>query len=230
VTANGGSTQSLLFTDWGLIPYDQSWRRQSELFDAVIAAKLAGKFYRNEVVFCEHPHVYTLGRSGKVNNMLLDEERLKAMHATLYHTDRGGDITYHGPGQQVCYPILNLEDFRLGLKEYIHLLEEAIIRVCAFYGITAGRLEKATGVWLDGDRPTARKICAMGVRSSRYVTMHGLALNVNTDLRYFRSINPCGFMDKGVTSLQKELGYELSMDEVKSKLKERLYALLAVRR
>jgi len=217
------------FSDWSLIPYDQSWQRQSELFDAVIAAKLAGESYQNEVIFCEHPHVYTLGRSGKENNMLLGEEQLKAIQATLYHIDRGGDITYHGPGQQVCYPILNLEDFKLGLKEYIHLLEEAIIRVCALYGITAGRLEKATGVWLDGDKSTARKICAMGVRSSRYVTMHGLALNVNTDLRYFSYINPCGFMDKGVTSLQKELGYELLMDEVKEKLKTQLLDLLSNR-
>jgi len=217
------------FADWGLIPYDQSWQRQSELFDAVIAAKLAGEPYQNEVIFCEHPHVYTLGRSGKENNMLLGEEQLKAIQATLYHIDRGGDITYHGPGQQVCYPILNLEDFKLGLKEYIHLLEEAIISVCASYGITAGRLEKATGVWLDGDKSTARKICAMGVRSSRYVTMHGLALNVNTDLRYFSYINPCGFMDKGVTSLQKELGYEVSMEEVKEKLKTQLIDLLSNR-
>ncbi|NDV82624.1 lipoyl(octanoyl) transferase LipB [Bacteroides sp. 51] len=219
----------LSFTDWGLIPYNRSWERQTELFDAVIAAKLAGKPYQNEVIFCEHPHVYTLGRSGKENNMLLGEEQLKAINATLYHIDRGGDITYHGPGQLVCYPILNLEQFKLGLKEYIHLLEEAIIRVCASYGIQAGRLEKATGVWLDGDKPTARKICAMGVRSSHYVTMHGLALNVNTDLRYFSYINPCGFMDKGVTSLQKELGYELPMNEVKEKLKNQLLDLLGDR-
>lgn len=219
-------TDNLSFIDWGLIPYDQSWERQTELFDSIIAAKLAGQPYQNEVIFCEHPHVYTLGRSGKENNMLLGEEQLKAINATLYHIDRGGDITYHGPGQLVCYPILNLEQFKLGLKEYIHLLEEAIIRVCASYGIQAGRLEKATGVWLDGHKSTARKICAMGVRSSRYVTMHGLALNVNTDLRYFSYINPCGFMDKGVTSLQKELGYELSMDEVKEKLKDQLFDLL----
>ena len=222
-------TDNLSFIDWGLIPYDQSWERQTELFDSIIAAKLAGQPYQNEVIFCEHPHVYTLGRSGKENNMLLGEEQLKAINATLYHIDRGGDITYHGPGQLVCYPILNLEQFKLGLKEYIHLLEEAIIRVCASYGIQAGRLEKATGVWLDGDKSTARKICAMGVRSSRYVTMHGLALNVNTDLRYFSYINPCGFMDKGVTSLQKELGYELPMNEVKEKLKSQLNDFLANR-
>lgn len=217
-------------SDWGLIPYNQSWQRQSELFDAVVTAKQTGEPYRNEIIFCEHPHVYTLGRSSKENNMLLGEEQLKAINATLYHIDRGGDVTYHGPGQQVCYPILNLEDFRLGLKAYIHLLEESVIRVCTSYGITAGRMEKATGVWLDGDKPTARKICAIGVRSSHYVTMHGLALNVNTDLRYFNHINPCGFIDKGVTSLQKELGHEVSMDEVKERLKTQLFDLLSDRR
>lgn len=213
-------------TDWGLIPYDQSWQLQTALFDAIIAAKLSGLPYQNEIIFCEHPHVYTLGRSGKENNMLLGEQQLKAIQATLYHIDRGGDITYHGPGQLVCYPILNLEDFKLGLKEYIHVLEETIIRVCASYGIQAGRLAGATGVWLDGNTPTARKICAMGVRSSRYVTMHGLALNVNTDLRYFSYINPCGFIDKGVTSLQKELGYQIPMEEVARKLKSELIGLL----
>lgn len=215
------------FTDWGVVPYDQSWRRQSELFDAAVAAKLDGRPHRNEIVFCEHPHVYTLGRSGKKNNMLLGEEQLKAINATLHHIDRGGDITYHGPGQQVCYPIINLDDFGLGLKEYIRLLEEAVIRVCNSYGIAAGRMEKATGVWLSGHAAAARKICAIGVRSSRYVTMHGLALNVNTDLRYFDYINPCGFTDKGVTSLQKELGCELSMNEVKHRLKEQLINVLA---
>lgn len=220
---------NLSFVDWGLIPYGQAWERQAELFEAIIAAKLAGRAYQNEVVFCEHPHVYTLGRSGKENNMLLGEEQLKAIDATLFHIDRGGDITYHGPGQLVSYPILNLEQFNLGLKAYIHLLEEAVIGVCASYGIEAGRLEKATGVWLDGNKSTARKICAMGVRSSRYVTMHGLALNVNTDLRYFSYINPCGFMDKGVTSLQKELGYILPTEEVKERLKKQLIDLLSDR-
>lgn len=212
--------------DWGLIPYSDSWTRQTEWFDALVHAKLNGKSYENRIVLCEHPHVYTLGRSGKENNMLLGEEQLTAIGATLYHIDRGGDITYHGPGQLVCYPIINLEDFGLGLKEYVHLLEEAVIRVCATYGINAGRLEKATGVWLDGDSPRARKICAIGVRSSHYVTMHGLAFNINTDLRYFSYINPCGFIDKGVTSLQKELGREVSMDEVKHRLQEEIQSLL----
>ena len=158
--------------------------------------------------------------------MLLSEEQLQKIGATLYHIDRGGDITYHGPGQLVCYPILNLEEFSLGLKEYVHLLEEAVIRVCASYGITAGRLEKATGVWLEGDTPRARKICAIGVRSSHFVTMHGLALNVNTDLRYFSYINPCGFIDKGVTSLQQELKREVPMEEVKQRLCSELQGLM----
>ena len=205
-------------TDWNIIPYADAWTRQTEWFDTLVRAKQAGEEYENHIILCEHPHVYTLGRSGKEGNMLLSEEQLQKIGATLYHIDRGGDITYHGPGQLVCYPILNLEEFSLGLKEYVHLLEEAVIRVCASYGITAGRLEKATGVWLEGDTPRARKICAIGVRSSHFVTMHGLALNVNTDLRDFSYIHPCGFIDKGVTSLQQELKREVPMEEVKQRL------------
>lgn len=212
--------------DWNQVPYTEGWNRQTVLFDEIVAAKRAGTSYVNHIIFCEHPHVYTLGRSGKEANMLLGEEQLQRIGATLYHIDRGGDITYHGPGQQVCYPILNLEEFGLGLKEYVHLLEEAVIGVCASYGIEAGRVDKATGVWLDGDTSRARKICAIGVRSSHYVTMHGLALNVNTDLRYFSYINPCGFVDKGVTSLQHELGREVSMSEVKERLGKELLRLL----
>ena len=212
--------------DWNQVPYTEGWNRQTVLFDEIVAAKRAGTSYVNYIVFCEHPHVYTLGRSGKEANMLLGEEQLQRIGATLYHIDRGGDITYHGPGQQVCYPILNLEEFGLGLKEYVHLLEEAVIGVCASYGIEAGRVDKATGVWLDGDTSRARKICAIGVRSSHYVTMHGLALNVNTDLRYFCYINPCGFVDKGVTSLQHEVRREVSMAEVKERLVKELFRLL----
>lgn len=212
--------------DWNQVPYTEGWNRQTVLFDEIVAAKRAGTSYVNHIVFCEHHHVYTLGRSGKEANMLLGEEQLQRIGATLYHIDRGGDITYHGPGQQVCYPILNLEEFGLGLKEYVHLLEEAVIGVCASYGIEAGRVDKATGVWLDGDTSRARKICAIGVRSSHYVTMHGLALNVNTDLRYFSYINPCGFVDKGVTSLQHELRREVSMAEVKGRLGKELFRLL----
>ncbi len=213
--------------DWGLIPYEQAWGRQAGYFEALLLAKQAGQGYVNRIIFCEHPHVYTLGRSGKEGNMLLSEEQLRRIGATYYHIDRGGDITYHGPGQQVCYPILNLEDFGLGLKEYVHLLEEAAICVCASYGIEAGRVDKATGVWLEGDTPRARKICAIGVRSSHFVTMHGLALNVNTDLRYFSYIHPCGFVDKGVTSLQKELGREVPMEEVRWLLEVALQELLS---
>lgn len=209
-----------------MISYAEAWKKQTALFDVLVDAKQAGAEYINQIVLCEHPPVYTLGRSGKADNMLLSEEQLSSVGATLYHIDRGGDITFHGPGQLVCYPILNLEEYALGLKEYVHLLEEAVIRVCEAYGIAAGRMEKATGVWLDGDTPRARKICAIGVRSSHYVTMHGLALNVNTDLRYFSYIHPCGFIDKGVTSLQKELGQEMSMQEVKDKFCKELQALL----
>ena len=215
-----------VLVDWNLIPYSEAWQRQTEWFDAVVRAKAQGETYENRIIMCEHPHVYTLGRSGKEGNMLLSEEQLQKIGATLYHIDRGGDITYHGPGQLVCYPILNLEEFSLGLKEYVHLLEEAVIRVCASYGIAAGRLEKATGVWLEGDTPRARKICAIGVRSSHFVTMHGLALNVNTDLRYFSYINPCGFIDKGVTSLQQELKREVPMEEVKQCLCLELQGLM----
>lgn len=209
-----------IFTDWGIVPYEEAWKRQTECFEALIDAKAKGGDYKNTFIFCEHPHVYTLGRSGKENNMLLTDEQLKHIGATYYHIDRGGDITYHGRGQLVCYPILNLEDFGVGLKEYVYLLEEAVIRVCSSYGVEAGRLEKATGVWLAAHTPYARKICAIGVRSSHYVTMHGLAFNVNTDLRYFSYIHPCGFIDKGVTSLQKELGGEVTMQEVKQRLED----------
>lgn len=211
---------------WGTVPYSEAWDRQTELFNALVEAKRTGTPYENRIVFVEHPHVYTLGRSGKDANMLLGEAQLKAIGATLYHIDRGGDITYHGPGQLVCYPILNLEDFHLGLKEYIRVLEEAVIRVCASYGLEAGRVKGATGVWLATGTPRERKICAMGVRSSHFVTMHGLALNVNTDLKYFSYIHPCGFIDKGVTSLQKELGGEVPITEVVERLQKELLELL----
>lgn len=220
------ASMKAVFVDWGRIPYAEAWERQTEWFHALVEAKAQQEACDNRIILCEHPHVYTLGRSGKENNMLLNEAQLKAIDATLYHIDRGGDITYHGPGQLVCYPILNLEEFHLGLKQYVHLLEEAVIRVCAVYGIQAGRLDKATGVWLEGDTPRARKICAIGVRSSHFVTMHGLAFNVNTDLKYFSYIHPCGFIDKGVTSLRQELKREVSMDEVKQHLQTELTKLL----
>ena len=213
-------------SDWGLIEYAEAWKRQKECFSALVDAKLAGKDYVNRLVLCQHPPVYTLGRSGKVDNMLLGEKQLRRIGASLYHIDRGGDITFHGPGQLVCYPILNLEDFSLSHREYIYVLEEAVIRTCAAYGIEAGRLDKATGVWLDARLASARKICAIGVHASHFVTMHGLALNVDTDLCYFSYIHPCGFVDKGVTSMRKELGQEVDMEAVKARLCQELAALL----
>lgn len=213
------------FVDWKQIPYLEAWQRQTAWLEAVIDAKKRGVDYENRIFMCEHPHVYTLGRSGKDSNMLLTSKQLEAIGATLFHIDRGGDITYHGPGQLVCYPVLNLEEFHLGLRDYIHGLEEAVIRVCAGYGVEAARLEKATGVWLEGKTSRARKICAIGVRCSHYVTMHGLALNVNTDMRYFSYIHPCGFIDKGVTSLQQELKRPVPFDEVKRRLECELRAI-----
>ena len=215
--------------NWGVISYPEAWQSQTELFDELVNAKQEGRPYVNRIVFCQHPHVYTLGRHGKAANMLLSEEQLERIGASLFHIDRGGDITYHGPGQLVCYPILNLEDFHLGLKEYLHLLEEAVIRVCASYGIEAGRVDGATGVWLETRTPRERKICAMGVRSSHFVTMHGLALNVNTDLHYFSYIHPCGFIDRGVTSIARETGHEISVEEVTERLQRELETLLAGR-
>ena len=209
----------------GRIEYEKALERQTVAFNALLEAKAQGRTGENRLFFCEHQPVLTIGKSGKDTNLLIPKELLVQRGISFYHINRGGDITYHGPGQLVCYPILNLEEFHLGLKEYVHLLEEAVIRVCASYGIEAGRLEKATGVWLEGNTPRARKICAIGVRSSHYVTMHGLALNVNTDLRYFSYIHPCGFIDKGVTSLRQELKHDVPMDEVKQRLEEELRKL-----
>lgn len=212
--------------NWGIVPYAEAWNRQEQLFDELIQAKKNGQPYVNRIIFVQHPHVYTLGKSGKEANMLLNEKQLELLGAQLFHIDRGGDITYHGPEQLVCYPILNLEDYNLGLKSYIHLLEEAVIDVCKDYGIEAGRVEGATGVWLAIGTPAERKICAIGVRSSHFVTMHGLALNVNTDLRYFGYINPCGFINKGVTSIEKEVGHKVPFEEVVRKLEKAILSLL----
>ena len=212
--------------NWGIVPYAEAWQRQEQLFNELIQAKKDGQPYVNRIIFVQHPHVYTLGKSGKEANMLLNEKQLELLGAQLFHIDRGGDITYHGPEQLVCYPILNLEDYNLGLKSYIHLLEEAVIDVCKDYGIEAGRVEGATGVWLAIGTPAERKICAIGVRSSHFVTMHGLALNVNTDLRYFGYINPCGFINKGVTSIEKEVGHKVPFEEVVRKLEKAVLSLL----
>lgn len=210
--------QLIDYTDWGLVEYNQAWQQQEVLFNATIARKLNGESTENHLIFCEHPHVYTLGKSGDEHNLLIDYLQLQAADAQFVHTNRGGDITYHGPGQIVGYPIFDLENFNLGLKLYIERMEDCIIILLKSYGIESTRLTGATGVWLDVGTKTARKICAIGVRSSRFVTMHGFALNVNTDLTYFQHINPCGFVDKGVTSMAKELGGTVHIEKVKAEL------------
>lgn len=212
--------------DWGIIEYSEAWKLQEEAFQTVINSKLNNIQYKNRIYICEHPHVYTLGKSGKDSNFLISEDYLKTINASLFHIDRGGDITYHGPGQIVCYPIINLQDFNLGVREYVELLEEAVILTCKEYGVETERFEGATGVWIEPKTSRARKICAIGVKCSRYVTMHGLAFNVNTDLSYFRHINPCGFIDKGVTSLSKELNQTIDISSVKQRLNENLLQLL----
>lgn len=207
------------FVDWGLIEYNEAWSKQEALFSTTIERKVGGLATDNFLVFCEHPHVYTLGKSGDEQNLLLNYIQLQAKHASFVQTNRGGDITYHGPGQVVGYPIFDLANFNLGLKQYIHYIEEAIIHTLSLYNIQSSRLDGATGVWIDVGLPTCRKICAIGVRSSRFVTMHGFALNVNTQLEYFNYINPCGFIDKGVTSMEKELGHEVDIEQLKLALR-----------
>lgn len=219
--------RTIEYRDWGLVEYKEAWSKQESLFSATIEKKMQGLPTNNYLVFCEHPHVYTLGKSGDEHNMLLDMIQLQAKNASFVHTNRGGDITYHGPGQLVGYPIFDLANFNLGLKQYIHNIEEAIIKTLSTYGIDSCRLEGATGVWLDVGLPACRKICAIGVRSSRYVTMHGFALNVNTRLEYFNYINPCGFIDKGVTSMEKELGAPVDMAELKEQLRRNIEELIS---
>jgi lipoyl(octanoyl) transferase len=202
--------------DWGTVDYDEAFIRQEQMFNETIENKKIGAENSNVLILCEHPHVYTLGKSGKQTNMLMSEEYLSGLGIKFVHTNRGGDITYHGQGQIVGYPIFDLDNFHLGLKDYIYKVEDAIIRTIAHYGIKGARLNGATGVWLDVDVPgRQRKICAIGVRASHFVTMHGFALNVNTDLQYFRNINPCGFVDKGVCSIASELGREIDIEETK---------------
>jgi lipoyl(octanoyl) transferase len=216
------------FIDLGLIAYKEAWDFQETLFDEITNAKKemsrigSSWLTSNYLLFCEHKHVYTLGKSGSEQNLLLNHIQLQAQDAEFFHIDRGGDITYHGPGQIVGYPILNLEYFVTGVRDYIYKLEEAVILLLKDYNIESVRLDGATGVWLETHTPRARKICAIGVRTSRWVSMHGFAFNVNTDLRYFNHINPCGFTDKAVTSLEKETGTLLDMEEVKNKLKDKL--------
>jgi len=213
--------QTVEFQNLGLIDYKNAWDYQEELFQKVVSVKQENRKSKinraspNFLLFCEHQHVYTLGKSGKESNLLINEEFLKSKGASLYKINRGGDITYHGPGQVVGYPILDLDNFGLSIKSYIHNLEEVIIQTLKHFGIGSSRSEGATGVWLDAnDAIKARKICAMGVRTSHWVSMHGFALNVNTDLSYFDYIVPCGIVGKNVTSIAKELGETTSMEEV----------------
>lgn len=218
------------YLDFGISEYKETWDRQEELLKGIVDIKLGNSNLSEEkrvktpnwLIFVEHPHVYTLGKSGDEKNLLLNYIQLQAREATFFRTDRGGDITYHGPGQIVGYPIIDLENFGIGLRQYIYSIEEAIIRAVAEYGIEAGRDPKATGVWIDVGKPSARKICAIGVKSSRFVTMHGFALNVNTDLEYFKHINPCGFTDKAVTSIEKELGARQDFEKAKANLLSKL--------
>ncbi|RZL13794.1 MAG: lipoyl(octanoyl) transferase LipB [Pedobacter sp.] len=223
------------FIDWGLLDYQAAWDKQNAVFEGIVALKTQNRTNStaiatpNYLIFCQHPHVYTLGKSGKPENLLLDEQGLIEKEATYYKINRGGDITYHGPGQIVGYPILDLDNFFTDIHLYLRTLEEAVILTLKDYNIEAGRYPGFTGVWLDADNEKARKICALGVRCSRWVTMHGFAFNVNTDLDYFKNIVPCGIDDKDVTSMKRELGYELDMDEVSSKLKNHIAALFGMR-
>lgn len=211
--------KEIIFKDLGTVEYSEAYDFQIKNFDETIDKKKRKEETENKLFFVEHPHVYTLGKSGNFANLMIPQDFLKKINATYFKTDRGGDITYHGYGQIVIYPIFDLDNFNILIKKYIYSIEEAIIRTLKEYNINAERIEKAAGIWLtDRDRP--EKICALGVRVSRGVTMHGLAFNINTDLNYFNYINPCGFTDKGVTSLKKELGKEINTEEVKKLLKK----------
>lgn len=222
------------FRDLGMMDYAEAWQLQEQLFQSVIDRKLSNRNaaddskvpQRHYLLFCEHPPVYTLGRSGDEKNLLIGAEELSKIGATYYKNNRGGDITFHGPGQIVGYPILDLDEFFTDIHRYLRLLEEAVILTIAEYGLKGDRYPGYTGVWLDPRDPQrARKICALGVRCSRWVTMHGFAFNVNTDLNYFKNIVPCGIEDKAVTSMAQELGRKIAMEEVEEKLKRHIAAL-----
>jgi lipoyl(octanoyl) transferase len=222
------------FIDLGLIDYQQAWDYQTDLFNKSLEIKKQNRdlpnneqqITNNYLIFCEHPHVYTLGKSGEEKNLLIKKEDLHTIQASYYPINRGGDITYHGPGQLVVYPIIDLENFFTDIHQYMRLLEEAVIQTLAEFKIVGGRITGLTGVWIDYENEwTTRKICAMGVKTSRWVTMHGLALNVNIDLSYFKHIVPCGIDNKAVTSLEKEIGKPIDVVLVKSILKEKMVSL-----
>lgn len=219
------------FIHLGLVDYKKAWDYQVEIFNNILSVKSenrtlpgpAQKATDNFVIFCEHPHVFTMGKNGDEKNLLIPKEDLGSIEATYYHINRGGDITYHGPGQIVGYPVIDMENFFTDIHKYMRLMEEAVIQTLGEYDIPSGRIPGLTGVWLDPtDSQYARKICALGVKTSRWVTMHGFAFNINTDLRYFDYIIPCGIKEKSVTSMEKELGRKLDMREVQAVLKEKL--------
>lgn len=219
------------FIDLGLKDYQQAWDYQVSLFEKILATKSANRDLTpdaqiptaNHLIFCEHPHVFTLGKSGDEKNLLVPKEELNTVEASYYHINRGGDITYHGPGQIVGYPILDLENFFTDIHKYMRLLEESLIQTLKEFSVEAGRIPGLTGVWVDHENTRkARKICALGVKTSRWVTMHGFAFNINSNLRYFDYIVPCGINDKAVTSLQQELGKEQDITVVKNILKEKI--------
>lgn len=223
--------KAIIVHDLGLIDYKEAWDYQEQLFKQIIDIKIENRKNNtdtpttNYVLFCEHPHVYTLGKSGDESHLLLNEEALKSHDATYYKINRGGDITYHGPGQMVVYPILDLDNFFTDIHKYMRFLEETVIRTLLHYGVKGERFDGLTGVWLDPHTPKARKICALGVKSSRWVTMHGIGFNVNSDLSYFKHIIPCGIDDKAVTSLGNEIGSRVDMNEIKNVLLKEMTAL-----
>ena len=220
--------KEVIFQDWGTVGYQEAWDKQEGMFAATVAIKTQNRGAENPqptpnyLVFVEHPHVYTLGKSGKPENLLLDDVGLSKYQAEYHKINRGGDITYHGPGQLVGYPILDLDNFFTDIHKYMRFLEEAVIQTLAYFGISATRYDGLTGVWLDAKKPNARKICAMGVKCSRWVTMHGIALNVNPDLTYFNHIVPCGIEDKAVTSMAKEMSSSPDMNEVQNILTHKM--------
>ena len=226
--------RNLLLKDLSLKDYKETWDYQTELLQEIVDTKISNRrnnenvVTKNHFLFVEHPHVYTLGKSGDLSNLLLNEKQLAEKGATFYKINRGGDITYHGPGQIVGYPILDLENFFTDIHKYLRLLEETIILTIAEYGLKGTRSEGETGVWLDVGTPFARKICAMGIRSSRWVTMHGFALNANVNLGYFDNIIPCGIRGKAVTSMEAELGKKVDIIEVKNKILKHFKALFEV--
>ena len=225
------------YINLGLIDYQDAWTYQTSLFEQVLGIKSGNRslpenqqhLTENFLLFCQHPHVYTLGKSGKEDNLLVKTDQLKGIGATYYHINRGGDITYHGPGQIVGYPIIDLENFFTDIHRYMRFLEEAVIQTIAEFGVSSGRIPGLTGVWINHDNgKPARKICALGVKTSRWVTMHGFALNVNTDLNYFSHIVPCGINDKEVTSMQKELGSEVDLKAVEEILKDKIAGMFGM--